>query len=79
MPKFLSFWLGMLLPGHHPTVRPIRIRGFDPSMRCDTRKVVAYRVECPCGYRSRSVGTVGEARVFATAHRKDPAPTHSET
>ena len=49
---------GITLSGmsHHLTIAPIRLRGFSPELRCETRRTVAYRAVCSCGWKSSGAG-----------------------
>lgn len=67
-----------LRPGHHPIVQAIRVGGWEPMLQVNYRRVVAYRAECECGWRSRSCASTAEARALATVHREELEPRRPE-
>jgi hypothetical protein len=52
------------------TVRPVAVRRYDEANVCDTIRVVGYRAECACGWRSTTQTTMREARARLRAHRR---------
>ena len=62
---------------HHLTIAPIRLRGFSPELRCETRRTVAYRAVCSCGWKSSGAGTVAVARLLGREHRAEAAVPES--
>lgn len=52
------------------TVRPVAIRRYDADLHCDVIRVVSYRAECACRWRSSAKVTMREARDALREHRE---------
>jgi len=49
-------------------VEPIKIRRHSPDLRCDVRRVAAYRATCGCGWKGPSRDRHADARADRLDH-----------
>lgn len=59
---------------HGVTVIPITIGFRDERLHVDARKTVGFRAVCSCGYSSRGVRSVAEARQVGAVHVAEHQP-----
>src|SRR5215831_6598074 len=53
---------------HRRQVKPVKVRLHDPQLRCEVSRVVGYRAECECGWKSATCETFALARETWRAH-----------
>jgi len=60
--------------GKRARITPVKVREYDVALYCVAQRVVGYKVECPCGYKSNLRPTVGSGRIALKQHRSKGCP-----
>jgi len=59
---------------HHVKVQPLRMRQHDPAIGCDRLRGLGYWAVCSCGWKSKVVPSVHDARGWGLVHVSETLP-----